>query len=118
MLIDAILKLHHKIQGGSLGVNAEREEVANDTAALRQLPLIDQTGLLRRDENSGQNSGMFGVEDTGDTSGYGGVHPPARDAEPHQRRRGEAATAWPLVQRPPTPADAAQEGRHPTGCAA
>jgi NADH-quinone oxidoreductase subunit B len=47
MLIDAILKLHDKIQGGSLGVNAEREEVANETAALRQLPLIDQTGLLR-----------------------------------------------------------------------
>jgi NADH-quinone oxidoreductase subunit B len=47
MLIDAILKLHEQIQHGKLGSNAQDQVVDHENAALRQLPLIDQTGLLR-----------------------------------------------------------------------
>src|SRR5579864_60468 len=47
MLIDAILKLHDKIQHGPLGPNRRAEVREAETAGLRQLPLIDDTGLLR-----------------------------------------------------------------------
>ena len=47
MLIDAILKLHDDIQHGRLGVNRRDEIKANEERMLRQLPLIDDTGLLR-----------------------------------------------------------------------
>ena len=47
MLIDAILKLHDDIQHGKLGVNRRDEIKANEERMLRQLPLIDDTGLLR-----------------------------------------------------------------------
>jgi NADH-quinone oxidoreductase subunit B len=47
MLIDAILKLHDDIQHGRLGVNRRDEITANEERMLRQLPLIDDTGLLR-----------------------------------------------------------------------
>jgi NADH-quinone oxidoreductase subunit B len=47
MLIDAILKLHDQIQGAKLGPNAAALVEERENNALRQLPLIDQTGLLR-----------------------------------------------------------------------
>ena len=47
MLIDAILKLHDKIQHLPLGVDARRAMVERETTGLRELPLIDDTGLLR-----------------------------------------------------------------------
>ena len=47
MLIDAILKLHDDIQHGKLGVNRRDEIKEKEERALRMLPLIDDTGLLR-----------------------------------------------------------------------
>ncbi len=47
MLLDAILKLHQKIQGGKLGVNREQAAREAEEAALGALPLIEMKGLLR-----------------------------------------------------------------------
>src|SRR6478752_674762 len=47
MLIDAILKLHQKIQGSKLGVNAEEAAREAEEAALKALPLIEMKGLMR-----------------------------------------------------------------------
>ncbi len=47
MLIDAILKLHEKIQHAKLGAN-RRDEIADaETGALDALPTSDMKGLLR-----------------------------------------------------------------------
>src|SRR5260221_14626932 len=40
MLMDAILKLHHKIQNMKLGVNRDREITELEAARLRRLPLL------------------------------------------------------------------------------
>src|SRR3712207_92796 len=48
MLIDAILKLHHKIQHSKLGVNRDRQVLELETEPLTALPTPDMTGLLRR----------------------------------------------------------------------
>ena len=47
MLIDSILKLHHKIQTSKLGVNAEEAAREAEEAALKALPTIEMKGLLR-----------------------------------------------------------------------
>src|SRR5688500_4578637 len=47
MLMDAILKLHQKIQGSKLGVNAEEAAREAEEAALKALPTIEMKGLLR-----------------------------------------------------------------------
>ena len=47
MLIDAILKLHQKIQSSKLGVNAEEAAREAEEAALKALPTIEMKGLLR-----------------------------------------------------------------------
>ena len=47
MLIDAILKLHDKIQHSKLGPNREKEIVELETAALNALPTSEMKGLLR-----------------------------------------------------------------------
>jgi NADH-quinone oxidoreductase subunit B len=47
MLMDAILKLHDKIQDTKLGANREREVRELESVAISATPLIDQTGLLR-----------------------------------------------------------------------
>ena len=47
MLVDAILKLHQKIQGSKLGVNAEEAAREAEEAALKALPTIEMKGLLR-----------------------------------------------------------------------
>ncbi len=47
MLLDAILKLHKKIQGEKLGVNREEAAREAEEAALAALPLIEMKGLLR-----------------------------------------------------------------------
>src|ERR687890_1747375 len=47
MLIDAIIKLHHKIQGEKLGVNREQAAREAEEAALKALPTIEMKGLLR-----------------------------------------------------------------------
>ena len=47
MLIDAILKLHDKIQEGKLGPNREREIEELEAAALMAQPTSAMTGLLR-----------------------------------------------------------------------
>jgi NADH-quinone oxidoreductase subunit B len=47
MLMDAILKLHHKIQHEKLGVNREQAAREAEEAALKALPLIEMKGLLR-----------------------------------------------------------------------
>lgn len=47
MLIDAILKLHQKIQGSKLGVNREEAAREAEEAALKALPTIEMKGLLR-----------------------------------------------------------------------
>ncbi|KKD05213.1 NuoB/complex I 20 kDa subunit family protein [Streptomyces sp. WM6386] len=47
MLLDAILKLHEKIQGAKLGVNAEEAAREAEEAALKALPTIEMKGLLR-----------------------------------------------------------------------
>jgi NADH-quinone oxidoreductase subunit B len=47
MLMDAILKLHDKIQDKKLGPNREREVLELEAAAMSATPLIDQIGLLR-----------------------------------------------------------------------
>jgi NADH-quinone oxidoreductase subunit B len=47
MLIDAILKLHDKIQEGKLGPNREREIEELEAAALLAQPTSAMTGLLR-----------------------------------------------------------------------
>src|ERR1051325_1876500 len=47
MLMDGILKLHQKIQGSKLGVNAEEAAREAEEAALKALPTIEMKGLLR-----------------------------------------------------------------------
>jgi NADH-quinone oxidoreductase subunit B len=47
MLMDAILKLHQKIQTSKLGVNAEEAAREAEEAALKALPTIEMKGLLR-----------------------------------------------------------------------
>src|SRR5882762_3142478 len=47
MLLDAILKLHEKIQHGKLGVNREEAAREAEEAARTALPLIEMKGLLR-----------------------------------------------------------------------
>jgi NADH-quinone oxidoreductase subunit B len=47
MLIDAILKLHQKIQTSKLGVNAEEAAREAEEAALKALPTIEMKGLLQ-----------------------------------------------------------------------
>lgn len=47
MLMDAILKLHQKIQGSKLGVNREEAAREAEEAALKALPTIEMKGLLR-----------------------------------------------------------------------
>ncbi|MDX6353317.1 MAG: NADH-quinone oxidoreductase subunit [Streptomyces sp.] len=47
MLLDAILKLHEKIQHGKLGVNQVQAAHEAEEAALKALPLIEMKGLLR-----------------------------------------------------------------------
>jgi NADH-quinone oxidoreductase subunit B len=47
MLMDAILKLHQKIQHEKLGVNREEAAREAEEAALKALPTIEMKGLLR-----------------------------------------------------------------------
>jgi NADH-quinone oxidoreductase subunit B len=47
MLLDAILKLHEKIQHSKLGVNREEAAREAEEAALKALPTIEMKGLLR-----------------------------------------------------------------------
>src|SRR5664279_2052121 len=47
MLIDAVLKLHDKVQHTKLGVNARREIVAIETDALKATPTSAMKGLMR-----------------------------------------------------------------------
>ena len=47
MLMDAILKLHQKIQTSKLGVNAKEAAREAEEAALKALPTIEMKGLLR-----------------------------------------------------------------------
>ena len=47
MLLDAIIKLHQKIQGEKLGVNREQAAREAEEAALKALPTIEMKGLLR-----------------------------------------------------------------------
>jgi NADH-quinone oxidoreductase subunit B len=47
MLLDAILKLHEKIQHGKLGVNREAAAREAEEAARKALPTIEMKGLLR-----------------------------------------------------------------------
>ena len=44
MLLDAIVKLHDKIQNTKLGVNRDREITELEQARLRRLPLVRSTG--------------------------------------------------------------------------
>ncbi|MFL6052029.1 MAG: NADH-quinone oxidoreductase subunit B, partial [Actinoallomurus sp.] len=46
MLLDAILKLHDKIQNTKLGVHRKREIEELEKAKLRQLPLLDQPEVV------------------------------------------------------------------------
>ncbi|AJC57582.1 MULTISPECIES: NuoB/complex I 20 kDa subunit family protein [Streptomyces] len=48
MLMDAILKLHKKIQTGKLGVNAVRAAHEEEAAALKALPLIEMDRSARK----------------------------------------------------------------------
>src|ERR1039457_4189314 len=96
MLLDAILKLHDKIQNMKLGVNRERQVAELEQARLRRLPLLagvpgahqqepgagqgggaepDPAALAGRERLAEQvkRTGMFGTQTTGDTSGYGGL---------------------------------------------
>ena len=47
MLLDAILKLHEKIQHGKLGVNQKQAAREAEEAARNALPTIEMKGLLR-----------------------------------------------------------------------
>jgi NADH-quinone oxidoreductase subunit B len=47
MLLDAILKLHHKVQHEKLGPNRLRAEEQAEEEALRAVPTIEMKGLLR-----------------------------------------------------------------------
>lgn len=47
MLMDAILKLHQKIQSSKLGVNQRQAAREAEEAALKALPTIEMKGLLR-----------------------------------------------------------------------
>ncbi|MFI1969418.1 NADH-quinone oxidoreductase subunit B [Streptomyces cinnamoneus] len=47
MLLDAIIKLHQKIQNEKLGAHREEAEREAEEAALKALPLIEMKGLLR-----------------------------------------------------------------------
>jgi NADH-quinone oxidoreductase subunit B len=46
MLIDAILKLHEKIQNEKMGSARREEIVLNEGIAIKELPLIERKGLL------------------------------------------------------------------------
>src|SRR2546430_15557627 len=47
MLLDAIIKLHQKIQSEKLGVNREQAAREAEEAALKAVPTIEMKGLLR-----------------------------------------------------------------------
>ena len=47
MLIDAILKLHDRVQHKPLGPNARKAEVERETAALAAAPTSQMKGLMR-----------------------------------------------------------------------
>jgi NADH-quinone oxidoreductase subunit B len=47
MLIDAILKIHDQISNKKLGAHAKKEILENEQVALKTIPLIEATGLLR-----------------------------------------------------------------------
>jgi NADH-quinone oxidoreductase subunit B len=47
MLIDAILKLHDRVQHGKLGPNRRKEIEAQEANALKALPTSELKGLLR-----------------------------------------------------------------------
>jgi NADH-quinone oxidoreductase subunit B len=47
MLLDAIIKLHQKIQNEKLGVNREQAARETEEAALKAVPTIEMKGLLR-----------------------------------------------------------------------
>ncbi|MBV9023691.1 MAG: NADH-quinone oxidoreductase subunit B [Streptomycetaceae bacterium] len=47
MLLDAIIKLHQKIQSEKLGVNREQAAREAEEAALQAVPTIEMKGLLR-----------------------------------------------------------------------
>ncbi|HSK27891.1 MAG TPA: NADH-quinone oxidoreductase subunit B family protein [Jiangellales bacterium] len=47
MLIDAILKLHDKVQNTPLGVNRERDDAEREQLALAATPTLEMKGLLR-----------------------------------------------------------------------
>ena len=47
MLIDEILNIHAEIQDMKLGVNAVREQEANELVALTATPTLEMRGLLR-----------------------------------------------------------------------
>jgi NADH-quinone oxidoreductase subunit B len=47
MLIDAILKIHDQVMNKKLGAHAKKEIIENEKMALKALPLIESTGLLR-----------------------------------------------------------------------
>ena len=120
MLLDAILKLHDKIQNMKLGVNRDKEITELEQARLRRLPLLpslsgpagstgtgpatetnqpgdaedgapaaDPAAIAGRERLSEQvvRTGMFGVQGTGDTSGYGGLKvrrpPPLASPRPY-----------------------------------
>ncbi len=54
MLLDAIVKLHDKIQNMKLGVNREREVTELEQARLRRLPLLYDSAA--RDSTSGHSA--------------------------------------------------------------
>ena len=47
MLIDAILKIHDQAMNKKLGAHAKKEIIQKEEVALKTLPLIESTGLLR-----------------------------------------------------------------------
>ena len=100
MLIDAILKLHDQVQHAKLGSNRRAQIEQQESDALRALPdlgdegpaemtdekKVEQPALEQSQENVpapagevhpvGTRRGMFGVQGSGDTSGYGGLVSP------------------------------------------
>ena len=82
MLIDAIVKLHDKIQNMKLGVNRERQITELEEARLRRLPLIPS------------------VADATTAGGYGGSSPRASTA---------AGGSWPEETWRPRPDEGATE---------
>src|SRR6202042_1398470 len=83
MLLDAILKLHDKIQNMKLGVDRDKEITELEQARLRRLPLLpslsrfagstgaDRGAIAGREGLSEEvgRTGMFGVQGPSDTSG-------------------------------------------------